>query len=627
MKDKLLRARELVEAMTPHEVFLSSVAAGIHNPDGSLTEHYGGCLTESDSTCFTAPMRTAASFLTHIGELPNRSNFDLNGDCLQQTPRDLAQLFEWMEQQHIKRYLEIGIWTGRLLGLVNSLFEPRLLAACDSLIVQEDLTLPVRIPGSCNFFKGTCYSPGYQDWRKAMGEIDLTFINADAEYEVTREAFEINREFPNRFLVFNDIWIGSQPTRFWKELEGEKLEFLHPLASDDDIVWRGIGVWIAPARVVLTVPENVEPVSPEVPEDVAAADITALPDERSRLPGTDLSDFGAIMPNHQQELDAARDAVIPNDGEEASFKNDQFADWQQSLDQKAVGLLAKGGEVWIGMTQPSPEALAAAKNVPGWYFPAGGGHGAVTIEETALGPEHEGTIIAGTNLDATQLNLPLSQVSEAFVESLTQDPEPQPTLAVVLDCKDGGYCASLEASDIDEGDFYECYRALPDWVDAFLSGSGFREDYVLFIRDTVVVNRHIMHNVRTWPALKDPRFGAGWLFDPGGEFTERSHIDKIYQQPGSDGWHADHVPYAYAVVLRSADLPEICDYISTWLENEDKTIENIDVAIGLAVQAMGKQICVHAPSLVDYDPTVPEPVPIEDPRATSGGTFLADWKR
>lgn len=45
-----MRIVEKVRRMTPAEIFAISVSAGIHNPDGTLTEQYGGeYTTQKDS--------------------------------------------------------------------------------------------------------------------------------------------------------------------------------------------------------------------------------------------------------------------------------------------------------------------------------------------------------------------------------------------------------------------------------------------------------------------------------------------------------------------------------------------------------------------------------------------------
>ncbi len=44
--------------------------------------------------------------------------------------------------------------------------------------------------------------------------------------------------------------------------------------------------------------------------------------------------------------------------------------------------------------------------------------------------------------------------------------------------------------------------------------------YVMRLEDDVLVNRHILHNFLSWPALRDPLFGAGWLY-----VSEASHRD------------------------------------------------------------------------------------------------------
>ncbi len=52
-----------LKRMTPHEIFLTSVRAGIYTPEGKLTERYGGepdTPTEAPQKSSRAPRRTAA---------------------------------------------------------------------------------------------------------------------------------------------------------------------------------------------------------------------------------------------------------------------------------------------------------------------------------------------------------------------------------------------------------------------------------------------------------------------------------------------------------------------------------------------------------------------------------------
>lgn len=46
--------------------------------------------------------------------------------------------------------------------------------------------------------------------------------------------------------------------------------------------------------------------------------------------------------------------------------------------------------------------------------------------------------------------------------------------------------------------------------------------YVIRCEDDILVNRHLVHNFLSWPALTDPRFGCGWLYVPAAAFTHES---------------------------------------------------------------------------------------------------------
>lgn len=213
-------------------------------------------------------MRSAADFLPLIQEVPHYTpEFEarwLRGefrdeDRMLQNPLELAEYFEWFDQQHIQSYLELGIWTGHLLNLVNATFRPPLLAACDLCTFQESFGLQVRIPGECRFFRGSGHSEEYRKWREQLGHVDLTFIDADHEYDSVRRDFEVNRSFSHRFLAFHDIH-HTHPScegsrRFWADLPGDKWEFVQPVPGAQYTM--GIGVWRDTA-VSISVPEQWE---------------------------------------------------------------------------------------------------------------------------------------------------------------------------------------------------------------------------------------------------------------------------------------------------------------------------------------------------------------------------------
>lgn len=170
------------------------------------------------------------------------------GDRILQNRAELAAFLSWMHQHDVRSYLEIGIWTGRLLRLVDRLLAPQRVLGCDRLDARA-LGLTVSVPERAVIFVGDSTKLDYRLWREAQGHVDVVFIDADHTLEGVRRDFEINRRFPHRFLAFHDIRGGYPDTRgvrrFWEELTvGKKLEIVMPnpeLRTDEAKM--GIGIW------------------------------------------------------------------------------------------------------------------------------------------------------------------------------------------------------------------------------------------------------------------------------------------------------------------------------------------------------------------------------------------------
>lgn len=171
-------------------------------------------------------------------------------DCILQNREELVVLCEWLARWNVRSFLEIGIWTGRLASTLHALLEFDTVAACDHGYAEQ-LGLEIRLPEEAQFLRADSDSETYLAWRRNLGHVDLVFIDANHRYEAVRRDFEINREFPHRFLAFHDICGANRHTRgvarFWHELdEGHKLEIVRPhLEIGSDLPTMGIGVWSA----------------------------------------------------------------------------------------------------------------------------------------------------------------------------------------------------------------------------------------------------------------------------------------------------------------------------------------------------------------------------------------------
>ena len=169
-------------------------------------------------------------------------------DCILQNREEVIGLAEFIETHEVKSYLEIGIWTGRLVSALHTVFDFDRVAAADQGYAKTR-GMPIHLPKDAEVFWGDSDSQAFLDWRASLGHIDLVFIDANHSEKAVRRDFEINREFPHRFLAFHDIMGTNRWTvgvkRFWESLtEGHKQEICRPHAELGlETSTMGIGVW------------------------------------------------------------------------------------------------------------------------------------------------------------------------------------------------------------------------------------------------------------------------------------------------------------------------------------------------------------------------------------------------
>jgi hypothetical protein len=170
-------------------------------------------------------------------------------DVLLQNREELIAFCEWIERSNIRTYLEIGVWTGRLVSVLHRLFKFDMVAACDIGWAQSK-GLPLNLPSDTVFFGGSSRSNEFLEWRAGLGSLDLIMIDGDHSYDAVRADFEINRGFGHRFLALHDI-ANVHPSaigvkKLWEELDGLKLEIIRPhIEMGLTETTMGIGIWSA----------------------------------------------------------------------------------------------------------------------------------------------------------------------------------------------------------------------------------------------------------------------------------------------------------------------------------------------------------------------------------------------
>jgi len=170
-------------------------------------------------------------------------------DCALQNREELLGLCEFIEAQGIRSYLEIGVWTGRTLEALHTLFAFDKVAACDHGWAARR-GLPMHLPAEVDWLHADSESQEFLDWRAGLGHIDLVLIDANHSYRAVKRDFETNRRFPHSFLAFHDI-TGFHPAtrgvaRLWREIEGDKVEIVRPhreIGVEHSTM--GIGIWSA----------------------------------------------------------------------------------------------------------------------------------------------------------------------------------------------------------------------------------------------------------------------------------------------------------------------------------------------------------------------------------------------
>jgi hypothetical protein len=152
-------------------------------------------------------------------------------------------------------------------------------------------------------------------------------------------------------------------------------------------------------------------------------------------------------------------------------------------------------------------------------------------------------------------------------------------------------------------------------------------DLVLRLEDDVDVNRHILYNLSTWPALDDARFGVGWAFDPGGS-CYTAFERKWRKIPTKCRWTNHIMAYSLGTLMYRKDITRFREGCAKWFRMTQS--QDQDIALSDAVLKTGKLACVHAPSLLEHRVDFPSLLGHKhtgNRAAESGGAFFKTWRR
>jgi hypothetical protein len=139
------------------------------------------------------------------------------------------------------------------------------------------------------------------------------------------------------------------------------------------------------------------------------------------------------------------------------------------------------------------------------------------------------------------------------------------------------------------------------------------DEYTLRLEDDAIVNRHIIHNLWTWPEIKSADFGAGWAFSP---VTNRGR------------WPRRELHGSVGVLLKRSALPQIISRCEAELDEQpDRTDQ--DLMLSRAVRDSGLFVYLHSPCLVEHPIDVPSSLGHKHTRSagTTSGRFSSTWRR
>tara|TARA_Y100000310_G_scaffold242079_1_gene246237 strand:+ start:1168 stop:1767 length:600 start_codon:yes stop_codon:yes gene_type:complete len=145
---------------------------------------------------------------------------------IMQYPDELLPFMEFMRDNNVKSYLEIGVKRGFLPIFMKKVLKLDLVYACDIKQPSEFENPEVDI----ELFLGDSHSKKYRIWREAIKNIDMVLIDASHKYKDAKADYKRELSFPHKFLALHDIHNSGYPElqEFWeKEVKRSKIEFVN----------------------------------------------------------------------------------------------------------------------------------------------------------------------------------------------------------------------------------------------------------------------------------------------------------------------------------------------------------------------------------------------------------------
>jgi len=154
--------------------------------------------------------------------------------------------------------------------------------------------------------------------------------------------------------------------------------------------------------------------------------------------------------------------------------------------------------------------------------------------------------------------------------------------------------------------------------------------FIVRLEDDILVNRHLRHNVASWPALKDPRFGMGSLFVPN-YFQQRPDM-LIKSHPSGEYFrNIPEMEGAQGQVFRTDLIASQLDRIGMAYIEKGYPLEaevDFDVGITCATWLCGRRTFLHFPGLVDVSSVSKRSTLRDIEQEVSGSVaYNPDWKR